>query len=804
MINETTQEATVYAGEVTTTRFSGVSGSVCKLEGAILFETALSFIQPTSAHKALLARVFGMALTQNASGTGSIPVADRFLFVTGHTDQVGSVSSNQVLSKRRADATLAVITVDTNIWENIYQAEGWANKTSDGIDIIEVISGEVDLVSDPVLIANYKNNPADRLDLFHRYLLSLRPPSLARTSPLPQPALISGSSSPRIACGLNHPKQNAPRTAVPENRRSEFFFASKSDPGISDCTNYRTWSVVCGGQFLNVQLYLENEYGEPLANQSFTLVLPHGGAINDLTNARGIWLGDNLPTGVYTVNVNDMELTELPAGGVSSSNFKKSLSPTDTKIRFQVIDLNRWFIPKPNPQSTIPQFTRGNIVEPLIDGQTMMRAVHREITRTKSENHYVYITAWGMTANTRMLGASKVGSEVMTVLQAAISRRVDVRGLLWDGLGRSNTPEQQQIDDDSQAPRGQAILDNETLNLGSHHQKTTVVNGQNGLVAFCGGIDLTVGRWDTQAHTIPSSNRDNFPNNPKPWHDVHTKITGPAAGDIETNFRERWNAHPNRRSNGRTLVPTHSIPKPLANGSHIVQTLRTLPPQMRYPFAPSGELGVLNAYLRVISNARDYIYIEDQYLVFDEISIAIGRVLSRLRGKVIIVIPRDTEEPVVPFCNIPQAMLFHRFEFIENLRRIDATKIEVYHLHNASNQANSRDIYVHAKLMIVDDIWATIGSANIGRRSLTHDSEINIAVIDGAVVDGRRKFAKELRIALWKEHLGVSRNAVNDPVASIGLWASAAASKSGHVVEYPRRIGNDCPIWDSSVDPDGR
>ncbi|MBW2561715.1 MAG: hypothetical protein JRE40_12785, partial [Deltaproteobacteria bacterium] len=293
--------------------------------------------------------------------------------------------------------------------------------------------------------------------------------------------------------------------------------------------------------------------------------------------------------------------------------------------------------------------------------------------------------------------------------------------------------------------------------------------------------------------------RENHPHNPKPWHDVHTRIRGPAAGDIETNFRERWNNHPDHTTNGRTVVPAHQIPSQITDASHLVQTLRTFPLRFRYPFARNGELGIFNGYRHAISNAREYIYIEDQYLVFDEIRAEIELVLSSrsLEGKVIIVIPRVLEEPLT----IPDAFYYHRFDFINRLIEEYDSKIEVYHLNNPTAGQN---IFVHAKLMIIDDIWAIIGSANINRRSMTHDSEIDIAVIDGGIENGRRKFARNLRKSLWEEHLGVDASEVDDPIASINLWSKIADAGTGHIAVYSESRGSDSSLWDSSIDPDGR
>lgn len=799
-------DVNVAAGETVIAQLGGISSLVCRTGQVVFFGTARSFIAPDQ--KQSLEEVFFFGLTRSSpTPPDPVPKSDKFLLIVGHSDQLGRSPPNQELSKRRALAAWAVFVVDPTIWEALYQTENWS---SGAAFELATMSASVDIGGDSTLVENYKSNSVDRLDLFERYLIFLRPDWIPRRTPIIRPNIVTSPIPPTLGCGEDRPVIDAPGASKDENRRVEFYFFDIPNPGVrdeDDCpaeVEFRTWQRTCG-QFITVFIEIQNEYGDPYIGP-FDLTLPTGGVLSgEQTDDSGVWSRSNLPAGLYTLTVQGFEITELPLGSQSNVSLDKRLDAGDSLIFTQVIDLDKWFIPKPNPASAIPQFSRGNIVEFLIDGQDMMNACHRSFISTRTDDR-IYITAWGMNEDTPLLGATRGGSEVIPVLIDALSRGADVRALLWDAPLRGNTPEQEEIDDENRRPhRGQAILDNETLNLGSHHQKSAIVSGQNGLVAFCGGIDLTEGRWDTGSHSVPNRNRENHPNNPQPWHDVHTRIRGPAAGDIETNFRERWNNHPDRADNRRTNVPINPIPSSFANGTHLVQTLRTIPPQQRYPFAPTGELSILNAYLKAISNAKDYIYIEDQYLIFDEISTAIGRVLGRLRGKAIIVVPRVPEDPVIPFlCDTPEAMFFHRFQFIDHLLAIDPSKVEVYHLNNATNPAARQNIYVHAKVMIIDDIWATIGSANIGRRSMTHDSELNVAVIDGAIENGRRKFARDLRIELWADHLSVSRSNVNDPIASIGRWASIASARTGQVVVYPRPRGTDCSIWDSSIDPDGR
>ena len=76
---------------------------------------------------------------------------------------------------------------------------------------------------------------------------------------------------------------------------------------------------------------------------------------------------------------------------------------------------------------------------------------------------------------------------------------------------------------------------------------------------------------------------------------------------------------------------------------------------------------------------------------------------------------------------------------------------------------------MHAKLCIIDDVWAAVGSDNFNTRSWTHDSELTAAVLDserdpraptdpGGLGDGARRFARELRLTMLREHLGVDED----------------------------------------------
>jgi phosphatidylserine/phosphatidylglycerophosphate/cardiolipin synthase-like enzyme len=205
-----------------------------------------------------------------------------------------------------------------------------------------------------------------------------------------------------------------------------------------------------------------------------------------------------------------------------------------------------------------------------------------------------------------------------------------------------------------------------------------------------------------------------------------------------------------------------------------------------YSFLPGGEQTVRLAYEQAIDKAEHYVYIEDQYAW----PCSLGEKLNQAakRGvKVILVLAHEYDDPKL---KIVHNDLRHD-DFLDTVRDGAAANVFVYHLQQTGD---GPDIYLHAKTMIVDDRWAAIGSTNINSRSHTTDSELQVAVVGGApvsaTIDGTsqmvRPFARNLRLRLWKEHLGLgaSSTAVDDPVAGLSAWPSAATPQVHHAVVH--------------------
>jgi phosphatidylserine/phosphatidylglycerophosphate/cardiolipin synthase-like enzyme len=514
-----------------------------------------------------------------------------------------------------------------------------------------------------------------------------------------------------------------------------------------------------------------------------------------------------------------------------------------------------WFLTgaeRGNPASALardPAWTEGNAVSPLIHGRAYFSRL-AEVLGPLGPGDHVYLTDWRGDDDQRL---DDDGPTLAGLLVDLARRGVEVRGLLWRSHPRAigfNEEEETELAGIVNAAGGQLLLDERVRRAGSHHQKLVVAHHPGRPdedVAFVGGIDLCHGRRDDVHHLgdLQAQHLDRRYGERAPWHDVQAQVRGPAVGDLAETFRERWNDRTplEHRSSpfGRIRVravhePT--VPDPIAPpgssdarpGSHQVQVLRTYPcKRPRSPFAPDGERSIARFYRKAIARARSLLYIEDQYFWSREVGEALAEALrSAPELRVIVVVPRfpDRDGAVTgPAHRVGQD------DTLDLVLRSGGDRVAVYDLENET----STPIYVHAKVVVVDDEVALIGSDNMNRRSWTHDSELSIAVVDrelddraprdpGGHGEGARRFARDLRLTLTREHLGVSSDDhLVDPVEAFERWLAAAASldawhASGRSGPRPpgrvrRHEARAVPTWQRVyatplyrlvVDPDGR
>jgi phosphatidylserine/phosphatidylglycerophosphate/cardiolipin synthase-like enzyme len=408
--------------------------------------------------------------------------------------------------------------------------------------------------------------------------------------------------------------------------------------------------------------------------------------------------------------------------------------------------------------------TDGNMVTPLFDGQAYMFQWNQALAlNAMLPDTEVYHTTWRMN-RVHTLGGT-TGTTALEDLRDAHAAGVAAYVLLsWHVNAKDNVkismPELRSYGID-------AFIDQRFPVFGSNHQKISIFKSPNGDMVLLGSIDVNTARWDRSAHATAD------PLRPDPmWltHDTGVQITGPATADLDLCFRERWND--SSRTLGMMpiwnapLISTRVATGP-ADGPHSVQVTRTYglatSTSIAYSWYSRGEFTTWASYLNAISKATQYIYIEDQYFLpwgfpprFNRSSIGdreVGRnvdVIYQLgqalrRGvNVAVLVPHKSDEGEI----IGRMQIFQRNLGVNYLRSVSAEagagELVVAYLNNGTD-----DIYVHSKLMLVDDEFTLIGSTNVNARSMTHDSEVQVGI-----VDADEAFTREFRKALWAEHTG--------------------------------------------------
>jgi phosphatidylserine/phosphatidylglycerophosphate/cardiolipin synthase-like enzyme len=304
-----------------------------------------------------------------------------------------------------------------------------------------------------------------------------------------------------------------------------------------------------------------------------------------------------------------------------------------------------------------------------------------------------------------------------------------------------------------QHPRIQVKLDTEHPVYAAHHQKIVVIDDR---LAFVGGIDLTVRRWDTPAHAADDPLRRDPDGKPySPVHDVQMMVDGEAARAVAELARARW-----RYATGEQLprvgVEDDPWPPGLApDFTHCcVGIARTAPGWGEAPAYAEG--AVLTA--DILRAAEHCIYIEAQYLTADFLGDILEQQLARPVGpELVVVLTRQSHGFAERW-----VMGHNRDHLLRRLKRADRYgRLRVYYP-VLNGPGGELEILVHAKLAIVDNRLLRVGSSNLNNRSVALDTECDLA-IEAHHETTREKIA-QIRDTLLGEHLGVAPATVREAV----------------------------------------
>ena len=280
----------------------------------------------------------------------------------------------------------------------------------------------------------------------------------------------------------------------------------------------------------------------------------------------------------------------------------------------------------------------------------------------------------------------------------------------------------------------------------SHHQKIVIIDDK---MAACGGIDMTADRWDTSEHKDDDPLRKR-PNGKLygPWHDVTMLIEGEAASVLAELSRARWVL-----AGGDPLEPCPTdaaSPWPEFLDAEF-QYVELGIARTRAKYKDAEEIReIQNLFVEQIKRAKKFIYAENQYFASPKIADAIALRMAEPDPPEIIIVNPETADGWLE----QKAMDSARVQLLRAIGEHDKNdRFAIYHPVTKSGVP----IYVHAKLMIVDDEILRIGSANMNNRSLGLDSECDTFIDTTRSANaGAGDAIKAIRVSLLAEHCGLS------------------------------------------------
>ncbi len=393
----------------------------------------------------------------------------------------------------------------------------------------------------------------------------------------------------------------------------------------------------------------------------------------------------------------------------------------------------------------------------LVDGRDYYRAFYQQAERAE---HSILISGWQFDTGVVLLrGEDAHGAQhplqLLAFLDSLARRRpnLQIHVLAWDfnavfawerewlqrAVFEFGTPSNVHFRFDAQHPVG-----------ASHHQKFVVIDGQ---LAFAGGLDLALGRWDDRRHLASNQLRNAGTDPQKPYHDTMAYVRGPVAAELERLFCERW-----QMATGDALAFPDTAK---AAASAMAGALPICADEVgisRTFFSAAGDVLEIGAlFERAIQVAEHSLYFETQYFTSHLVRDAlIARMGDRARPPldIVVVMPDDADTPKERLAlGAAQAQVL---QSLETAAERYGSRFRAYVSAPDGAADGHATTFIHSKVLLVDDRFVSIGSANVTNRSFALDSELSLSWEAGVAGCPLEQSVAALRAELLGEHAGLA------------------------------------------------
>jgi len=345
----------------------------------------------------------------------------------------------------------------------------------------------------------------------------------------------------------------------------------------------------------------------------------------------------------------------------------------------------------------------------------------------------------------------------------------------------------------------------------THHQKFVILDG---CVAFVGGMDICSSRWDDRYHLKENPERIEIDGNPYgSYHDIQSYHTGPVVRQLLDLFRQRWLDSGADELN----LPDTEAPLPFDSPQVIaLPTNRVALSQTKARVSelkPKEILEIRHLYVDAIMAAEELIYLENQYFSSRAIYwslIARMAAPDRPRLQIIMMLPDRLPFTEELFLGLPQ------MKMLRSLKEVAEKTGHGFAVYSTAclEDGKRRITFIHSKLLLVDDRFLSVGSANATNRSMGLDTELNVSWEADEEETELAHAIRALRTSLLAEHAGLYGRGeegqfeqVDDLITRLNLLADDAVSRLCRYAPEPSLESSDLlealePIA-RVVDPEG-
>jgi phospholipase D1/2 len=368
----------------------------------------------------------------------------------------------------------------------------------------------------------------------------------------------------------------------------------------------------------------------------------------------------------------------------------------------------------------------------LIDACDYYRAFYHAACQAR---RYILLTGWQFDSEVRLVRGeeaknAKMGVSFLRFLEDLCARtpQLEIYLLAWDFSAVFSLERewfQDFIFDWTTNERLHFRFDSVHATGATHHQKVVVVDGK---IAFSGGMDICSNRWDDRYHLKSNPERTDIEGSIYgAYHDIQSYCTGPAVKVLIDLFTRRW------LDSGGESLKFPVVRSQIALDAAEAFPLPTQEVAISRTQAPVDSIGqpgiheIRRLFIDAIMSADRLIYLENQYFSSQAIYCSlIARMTKPDRPtlQIIMILPDRLPFAEELFLGLPQVKMLRSLQLVaektgHSLRVYSSTALE--------DDGKRRMTFIHSKLLLVDDRFLTVGSANATNRSMGLDTELNLS-----------------------------------------------------------------------------